>query len=61
MNPNGVEDNLRYTDTMKKIPRHREILDWDKVKRSQVLELNAEQIPRMGTRERDEWQGRYKQ
>ena len=61
--PNGVEDNSKqYTDTMKKILRHREILDWDKVKRfKQVLELNAEQIPEWGSGERDEWQGRYKQ
>ena len=58
---NGVEDKSeQYTDTMKKILRHREILDLKKMSKFRdLLDLDAQSIPKWGAGERNEWQGRY--
>ena len=57
---NGVEDKSeQYTDTMKKILRHREILDLKKMSKFRdLLDLDAQPIPKWGAGERNEWQGR---
>ena len=60
---NGVEDKSeQYTDTMKKILRHREILDLKKMSKFRdLLDLDAQAIPKWGAGDRNEWQGRYKE
>ena len=45
---------------MKKILRHREILDLKKMSKFRdLLDLDAQSIPKWGAGERNEWQGRY--
>ena len=58
--PTGGEDNsFEYTNTIKKLLRHRQILDLNTIRKfKDLVELDAEPIPEWGPGNRADWKGR---
>jgi len=57
--PSDIDNSYQYTDILKKLLRHRDCYDLDKMKRFKyLLDLEAKSIPEWGPGSRNDWQGR---